>query len=136
MKIMKKEITMIESVETEDKDEKLPAMKSSLSITENIRSLFIALFHHGFFFQNDYQGMQIDEEEIENEIENDIESDIEQKLISEFGPTESRGGQEGGTMLILYCIPAIILSVLIVLAWRSFRGKIRVKLSSTFIYIK
>ena len=73
---------------------------------------------------------------MENEIENEIQNDIEQKLISEFGQTESRGGQEGGTMLILYCIPAIILSVLIVLAWRNYRGKIRVKLSSMLIYLR
>ena len=32
MKIMKKEITMNEQVETEDKDKKLPAMERSLRI--------------------------------------------------------------------------------------------------------
>ena len=129
---------MNEQVETEDKDKKLPAMERSLRINWDSNVKFYYSFQKKktkntcftIFFQNDDQGL-----DMENEIENEIQNDIEQKWISEFGQTESRGGQEGGTMLILYCIPAIILSVLIVLAWRNYRGKIRVKLSSMLIYL-
>ncbi|XP_054773790.2 sporozoite surface protein 2-like [Lytechinus pictus] len=34
--------------------------------------------------------------------------------------------RSGGAKLILYCIPALILCVLILLAWKNYRGKIRV----------
>ncbi|XP_071483417.1 uncharacterized protein [Diadema antillarum] len=33
---------------------------------------------------------------------------------------------QAGSLLILYCIPAIILAVLIILAWRNYRGRIKV----------
>eukprot|EP00057_Strongylocentrotus_purpuratus_P029981 XP_780380.2 PREDICTED: formin-like protein 5 isoform X1 [Strongylocentrotus purpuratus] len=80
-------------------------------------------------------GSETSEQEEEEE-EDYFGRDLAQETGSNGGdqrqtfPNEFMGEDDmyrtGGTKLIMYCIPALILCVLILLAWKNYRGKIRV----------